>query len=415
MAEQNSLQTILPELLRLFNNSLESFEKVNEAITSSRKSVTINVQASDGTNSRVTIPSFGFLKNSIERLDSNIQTITNFTGGDSSIRLSDGTFRKLVLAKLPTEASDVTSMNSVNTFGVKPNWFFEELINPLLYVSFDITGQAPIDTERAIVKRFILNTNTQSKVNFYQNTYDGRADINYDTFLKEIVEKNITYVLDEAVVDLPPRVKRYSGNFSVLRISDADITEEINGVSVTTTKKLYKLNKIFYTDAEADFEDTVQLKVGDSLEVVSNPIDTRYKVTQVDTSANTVVLELIEGLKPIRLGADILKISSALEDNVQVDVTVGFNERCVTFIKPIDPDSKIPSVNWSPGSAFYTNSLTTIDAAGNEQTLSAYYQQQAIDFGRFLLSFAEDKIPTSREGVTPNAPVLNPPAGNPIT
>ena len=407
MAEQNSLQTILPELLRLFNNSLESFEKVNEAITSSRKSVTINVQASDGTNSRVTIPSFGFLKNSIERLDSNIQTITNFTGGDSSIRLSDGTFRKLVLAKLPTEASDVTSMNSVNTFGVKPNWFFEELINPLLYVSFDITGQAPIDTERAIVKRFILNTNTQSKVNFYQNTYDGRADINYDTFLKEIVEKNITYVLDEAVVDLPPRVKRYSGNFSVLRISDADITEEINGVSVTTTKKLYKLNKIFYTDAEADFEDTVQLKVGDSLEVVSNPIDTRYKVTQVDTSANTVVLELIEGLKPIRLGADILKISSALEDNVQVDVTVGFNERCVTFIKPIDPDSKIPSVNWSPGSAFYTNSLTTIDAAGNEQTLSAYYQQQAIDFGRFLLSFAEDKIPTSREGVTPNAPVLN--------
>ena len=50
MAEQNSLQTILPELLRLFNNSLESFEKVNEAITSSRKSVTINVQGSDGPN-----------------------------------------------------------------------------------------------------------------------------------------------------------------------------------------------------------------------------------------------------------------------------------------------------------------------------------------------------------------------------
>ena len=407
MAEQNSLQTILPELLRLFNNSLESFEKVNEAITSSRKSVTINVQGSDGTNSRVTIPSFGFLKNSIERLDTNIQTITNFGGGESSLRLSDGTFRKLVLAKLPTEAADLTSLNSINQFGVKPNWFFEELINPLLFVSFDITGQAPIDTERAIVKRFILNTNSQSKINFYKNQYDGRSDIDYDTFLKEIVEKNITYVLDEAVVDLPPRVKRFSGNFSVLRISDADITEEINGVSVTTTKKLYKLNKIFYTDAEANFDDTVQLKVGDSLEVVSSPIDTRYRVTQVDTSANTVVLELLEGLKPIRLGADVLKISSALEDNLQVDVTVGFNERCVTFIKPIDPNSKIPAVNYSPGSAFYTNSLTTIDAAGNQQTLASYYQQQAIDFGRFLLSFAEDKIPTSREGVKPNAPIIN--------
>ena len=36
MAEQNSIQTILPEFLRMFNNSIESFEKVNQAITSSR-------------------------------------------------------------------------------------------------------------------------------------------------------------------------------------------------------------------------------------------------------------------------------------------------------------------------------------------------------------------------------------------
>ena len=106
---------------RLFNNSLESFEKVNQAITSSRDSVTVNIQNQNGTNSRVTIPSFGFLKNSVDRLQTNINTITNLTGADSSIRLPDGTFRKLVLAKLPTEAADIAAMNSVNEFNVKPN------------------------------------------------------------------------------------------------------------------------------------------------------------------------------------------------------------------------------------------------------------------------------------------------------
>jgi len=146
MAENNSISTMLPELLRLFNNSLESFEKVNQAITSSNESVTINIQNNDGTNARVTIPSFGYLKNSVDRLQSNIDTITNLNGADSSIRLADGTFRKLVLAKLPTEAPDLSSINSINTFDIKPNWFFEELINPLLYVSFDLTGQVPIDT-----------------------------------------------------------------------------------------------------------------------------------------------------------------------------------------------------------------------------------------------------------------------------
>jgi hypothetical protein len=408
MAENNSISTLLPELLRLFNNSLESFEKVNQAITSTRESVTINVQNADGTNSRVTIPSFGFLKNSVDRLETNINTITNVGGGSSSVRLSDGTFRKLVLAKLPTEAPDLTSINSVNEFRIKPNWFFEELINPLLYISFDLTNQVPIDTEKAIIQRYILDLNAQAKIQFFENNFNGKSDIDYFTFLQQIVERNISYVLDEAVVDLPPRSKRYSGKFSVTRITEVDFTEELNGVSVVSQKKQYKLNKIFYTDAEADFDDTVQLKVGDSLEVISNPIDTRYIVKSVDSSTNTVILDLVEGIKPVQIGADILKIGSNLDNNVQVDVTVGFNERCVTFVKPIDPDSKIPAVNWSPGAGFYTNDLTTIAEDGSLQTLADYYQRYAVDFGKFLLSFAEDKIPTSREGLIPNAPSLAP-------
>ena len=407
MAENNSIQTMLPELLRLFNNSLESFEKVNQAITSSRDSVTVNIQNNDGTNSRITIPSFGYLKNSVDRLNTNINTLTNFNDADSSIRLPDGTFRKLVLAKLPTEAQDLTSLNSINQFNVKPNWFFEELINPLLFISFNITGQAPIDTERAIVQRYILDTNSQSKINFFNGEYNGNSELNRDTFLQQIVEKNISYVLDEAVVDLPPRDKRYSGNFSVVRIGEDSVTETVNGVEQTVVQKLYKLNKVFYTDSNADFPDTIQLKVGDSLEVVSTPIDTRYTVTQIDTSTNSVIVRLQEGSRTISIGADVLKIGSSLNNLLEVDVTVGFSERCVTFIKPIDPDSKIPAVNWSPGSGFYTNDLQTIDPSGNQQTLADYYQQNAVDFGRYLLSFAQDKIPTSREGLVPNMPVLS--------
>ncbi len=407
MAEQNSLSTLLPELLRLFNNSLQSFEKVNQAITSNRESVTIDLQNQDGRIQKVTIPSFGFLKNSIERLDSNIDTITNLTGAGSSLRLPDGTFRKLALSKLPTEAQDLTSINSVNQFEFKSNFFFESLINPLLFVTFDITGQAPIDTERAVVKRYILDTNTQAKINFFDETYKGKSDVDYNDFLEELVTRNISYILDEDVIDLPPRDKRFFGKFSVIRINEVDVTEEINGVSITTTKKLYKLNKLSYSSVDADFQDTVQLKVGDSLEVVSNPVDTRYTVSQVDSTTNSVVLELVEGSKAISIGSDILKISSAADETLNVEVAVGFDERSVVFLKPIDPDSKIPATNWSPGSAFYTNDLTTFNIDGTEQTLAEFYQSQAVDFGKFLLSFANDKIPTSREGLKPNAPTLD--------
>jgi hypothetical protein len=407
MAENNSISTLLPQLLRLFNNSLEGFEKVNEAITSSRESVTIDVQNEDGTVQRLTIPSFGFLKNSIDRLNQNFQTLSNVGGGDSSVRLSDGTFRKVVLAKLPSEASDITSLNSVNEFSVKPNWFFEELINPLLYVKFDITNQAPITTEQAIVRRYILDTASQSQINYFNSELNGRNDISFDDFLQNIVERNISYVLDEAVVDIPPREKRYSGNFSVIRISTVDVTEEVNGISVTTQKKLYKLNKINYTDTAAEFPDTISLKVGDSLDVVSDPVDTRYIVKQIDSSTNSVVLELVEGSKGIPIGADVLKIGANQSNQLFVDVTIGFNERCVTFIKTIDPNSRIPAVNWSPGSAFFTSDLITINSEGTQQTLAEFYKDTALDFGRYLLSFAKDKYITTAEGVTPNAPALS--------
>ena len=405
MAEQNSIQTFLPEYLRMFNNSLESFEKVNQAITSSRDSVTVDIQNDDGTLSRLTIPSFGYLKNSINRLDRNLETITNVTSGDSSIRLADGTFRKLVLAKLPVEAPDLTSLNSINTFDTKSNWFFEGLINPLLIVTFNLSGQVPIDTERAIVRRYILDANTQSKKNYFKNNFQSRSDLNYDDFIQQLINTNMSYVLDEAVTDLPPREKKYSGNFSVIRIDDVDVTQEINGVTQTTTKKLYKLNKISYTDIEAEFPDTQGLVVGDSVEVVSDPVDTRYQVLQVDRSTNSIVVELIEGSRPILIGADVLKIASSSNDIVDLDVSIGFDERCVVFVKPIDPQSKIPAVNWSPGSGFYTSDLIIIDADGGEQTLATFYQQQAVDFGRMLLSFAQDKVPTSKQGIKPNAPL----------
>ena len=406
MAEQNSIQTFLPEYLRMFNNSLESFEKVNQAITSSRESVTVNIQNADGTISRITIPSFGFLKNSIDRLDRNIATITNLNGADSSIRLADGTFRKLVLAKLPVEAPDLTSLNSINTFDTKSNWFFEGLINPLLIITFDLTGQVPIDTERAIVRRYILDTNTRSKKNYFENNFQSRSDLNYDNFIQQIVDNNIAYVLDEAVTDLPPREKKYSGNFSVIRINDVEVTQEVNGVTITTAKKLYKLNKISYTNIEAEFPDTQGLVVGDSLEVVSDPVDTRYQVLQVDRSTNSIVVELVEGQRRIPIGADVLKIASSANNNVELEVSIGFSERCVVFVKPIDPESKIPAVNWSPGSGFYTNDLTIVNVDGGQETLATFYQQQAVDFGRFLLSFAQDKIPTSKQGIKPNAPEL---------
>lgn len=407
MTSKNSLSNLLSQLMMFSNNSIESFSKVNEAITSDSETVTINIENADGKTSTFTIPSFGYLKNSIERLNNNINAISNIDGGGSSVRLSDGTYRKLITMKLPSEAPTVKKLNSVNTFNIKSNYFFENMLNPLLYVTIDLTDQIDVNTERVSVKRFLLDTNTTTKENLFNITFKNNANIDYNDFLITLLNNNIEYILDEEIVDLPPRAKRFTGNFSVIKISNDIITETINGAEVTRTRKLVKLNKLTYTDVQSGYEDTMQLNVGDCLEVIADTIDTKYRITHMDTSTNTVILELVEGFRNVKTGADYFRISSEKSNLAEIDVTVGFNEHCVVFVKPIDPNSNLAASNWSPGTGFYTNDLTFMNANGEIVSLQQFYQKAVVDFGAYLLGYAHDWYPTSSEGIKPNTPELN--------
>ena len=406
MQSKNNLSDLLSRLLLLNNNSVESFSRINEAITSDEESVTLNIENADGSKDTFTIPSFGYLKNSIERLDNNINAVTNIKGSGSTVRLSDGTYRKVLAARLPSAAPSVTAMNSVNTFKIKSNYFFENMMNPLLCVTIDLTNQVSNDVERVLVRRYILDTDTMAKEEFFGQKYSGRPDLSYAQFLHDIVDNGISYVLDEEIVQLSPRSRRYNGDFDVIRITNDTVTENINGASISRTRKLIKLNTLSYSDSESGYPDTMQIAVGDSLEIISDPCDTRYVVKQVDTSTNTVILELAEGYRSVKTGTSIFRISSEKSKSVSLDVTVGYNEHCVVFVKPVDSDSNLMASDWSPGTAFTTNDLTFSDANGKVVTLQQYYQRNVIDFGAFLLSYANDWYPTSSEGVVPNAPVL---------
>lgn len=407
MNSKNNLSSLLAQLLLLNNNSIESFGKINEAVTSDADSVTVNIENPDGSVDTFTIPSFGWLKNSIERLNNNINAMSNITGYGSTVRLNDGTYRKIVTAKLPTEAATIEKLGTVNTFKIKSNYFFENMMNPLLCVTIDLTGQVKPDTDKIVVKRFLLDTDTTAKQELFDREFNGNSKINYSDFLHTLIDNKISYVLDEETVSVQPKMKRYSGNFSVIKITNDTVTELINGVSTSRVRKLVKLNTLNYTDNSAGYDNTMQLAVGDSIEVNSNPVDTRYVVKQIDSSTNTVVLELAEGYRAVKIGADYFRISASRDNVVTTDVTVGYNEHCVVFVKAADPDSNMLAANWSPGTGFFTNNLAFTDSNGVQMTLQQYYQRSVIDFGAFLLSYANDWYPSSSEGIKPNAPVLS--------
>jgi len=403
MKIKNSLSTYLEQAMVMTGNSLETIDKISDAVVSSEDSVKLVLTDPNDPKKSVeyTIPSLQYLKSEIDRLSASFNTMTNITdGAGSKVRLSDGSYRKIIASKVPSEAPTITSVKGITNFNFKSNWFFEDMLNPLLYVTWDMSSQISPDTEKVMIQRWILKCDTQAKIDTFNKDIKGRNDINYKEFLTFIKDNQIKYTLDDEIKDLPPRSRRYYGTFSVIRV---ETEKDSNGNNV----RRYILDSLEFTDSRSGFENTRVLTPGDFVEVNTNPVTTRYEVIYVEASENKIGLKCIEGSEPIKIGADVLKISASQDTIVSVDVPVGYNERQVIFVKSIDPDSHMPSTRWSPGVGFYTNELTYKDNNGTTQTLQKFYQKNVVDFGQVLLSYATDYYPSIREGIKPNAPVLN--------
>lgn len=400
---KNSLSTYLEQAIVMTGNSLETMDKISDAVSSSEDSVKLILTDPNDPQKSVEylIPSFGYLKSEIDRLSASINTMTNITdGAGSRIRLSDGSYRKIIASKVPSEAPTITQVDNITNFNFKSNWFFEDMLNPSLYITWDLSSQISPETERVMIQRYILKCDTQVKIDAFDKNLKGRNDIDYKEFLTFLLNNRIKYTLDDEIKDLPPRARRYYGTFSVIRI---ETEKDLKGMTV----KRYILDSLEFTDSRSGFENTRVLSVGDFVEVNSNPTTTRYEVIYVEASENKVGLKCIEGCEGVRIGADTLKISASQDTLVSSDIPIGFDEREVIFVKSIDPDSNIPSTVWSPGVGFYSNELTYVDESGATQTLQKFYQRNVVDFGQVLLSYANDYYPSIREGIIPNVPVLN--------
>ena len=399
----NSLSYFLDQALILEKNSLETVSKISDAVTSQKDTVTLTLTDPNNPSNTIKyyIPSFGYLKSEIERLDNSIKTLSNIDAGSGSrIKLSDGTYRKIVASKIACEAPTITTTNNVTNFNFKSNWLFEDMMNPYLYANVDLSNCIPVETEKVFIQRYILNCPTDKQKEYFNNIKSNSTKIEYKSFLKGLLNNGITYILDENYYDLPPIRRRYSGEFEIDRILENTLSPDGKNILGRIV-----LKSLSYTDNNSGIVDTVTLSKNDILEVKENPVTTRYKVTYVDVATKEIKIKRLEGYSPIT-NETIFRISSNQVKKISVEIPVSFDRREVIFIKAIDPDSNIPSDKWSPGIAFYSNELKYTSPQGVTSRLETFYQKNVVDFGNIILSYTKDYYPSIIEGIKPDAPVL---------
>lgn len=399
----NSLTQFLTQLLRIQKNSMEIVARLNDFTISNSPTIVVEQENPDGSVQTFEMPSVGYLKNQIARLDNNFNALSGLDGGNITVRMPDGSFKKIVQSSLFKQPQRIGQLLVPSKFNRKNNWFFESFLNPLLYVSFDVTNYVDYNTQQVSYKRIIVNCDSDEKKTYFDQSLKGRNDIEYDVFLNDLADRKITYFVDEDIVNLPVSIPRYSGNFDVTSYSDEVVpVTQPNGTIVQTKVRKYRLNTLKYSDNLQNFQDTLILKAGDRLDTGQA---STYEVVTADPNTNTITLKLTSGTEAIPIGADVIRISMLAFAIKEAQINIGFDEREVIFIKAIDKDTNITTRDFSPGVGIFTNELI-IDVPGGQVSLDTFYKQEVMDFGASLLTLAKEGAIPAIYGESPDPPRL---------
>ena len=412
MPIQSSFPKVADQILNFNKNVIDILTKINTIATTTDPTISLQIFNENGVLKNYNIPSVNSLKSEIDRLSNNINSLYSIDTTGSLIQTSPNNFKRVITVDLNREPNPISNLGSINTFKATTNWFFDSMLNPMLNVEFDLTGQIEDNVRKVQIRRYIVDfakdttgnfTNLgQSALNSFNTLFRGNSSINISDFenwhrtTPGLVEP-LNPKIDEQVFDLDPNELSYQGEFSVLKIQEDRINRKL----------WYVLNTLDYLEVSTN--QIQQLKIGSELIVNREKTSTRYKVIEISTAELNprVRVEKLEGLEAIPVGVATLKIYSPIVYKKTVKVSVGYNERNLVFAKPINTENHLLSRNWSLGTGYWTNDLRlSSNSPDNGITMEQFYTDYVYDYGTVLQDLVSKKTPNKLAGV-PVSPTLN--------
>ena len=413
MSAKNSFATVAEQIINYNKNVLELYSQMNSIFTSNDGSVQLEFTNSNNVLTTYDIPSWGSLQNDIQRMNNNINSLFGINENGALIQTTDNIWKKIILVDLNKEPNQINSLEVISNFEKRPNHFFDGLLNPSLYINLDLSDKIEDDVRQILSRRYIVEfernsdgslTNIgQSALDSFNTTFRSRVDIELEAFLEwhrttPGVVNSTDPKYDEEYFDLEPNNLLFSGLFSVLE------TEE----DVINKKLWYVLNTIEYENLNTN--EIFTLKAGNQLLINRAQTSTIYEILEVNTAANNprIRVERIQGQEAIPVGQGTLKYYSETVSNKNLKITIGYNERNVLFLKPVNTENYLLAKNWSAGVGYFTNDLTlNSNDNDNGKTMDRFYVEKVMDYGEAVKDLVKTKTPLSY-GRIPNTPTLIP-------
>lgn len=402
MITNNSLKEYYVKLQGMYDNAVNMLTAINQSLSTSASEITVTLDQNDNTKKQVRIPSFLYLENKLEQLDTNFASLFNMPqSGEAWFTKSSGMY-KLNFVRSNT-APLQPEFNTNNIYAsITDNNFLKDLVSPKTFLKINVDN-LPANIDSMYMKKIvffnsdIFNALQQSGLKTYDEykaaLFNFTAGLDYEEY--------------DSTLQLPIKKDTYYSRFQIEEIPDSS---EIGG---TNPWKEYKDNhsasKLSYrvrlnTFEYGDQEDTsimFTLKVGDYL-CLGNQL-VIYKVKNVNYDDMTIIIEEEVGHIALQTyyensemvfqlyNEDYSKyhyVQVPLEENQYICVFLGTISNNVRSILSNAYLVDLATILMKDAGGNYIN-----DEYGNHMTYIDYYNKYCTNIGDLILGLTESAYP----------------------
>ena len=383
----NSLKEYYIQLHKLSNNLTKIMNAISESFKSYSPEVVINLDDSD---EQLRVPSFIYLENKIEELETSINYLFKLPENGEAWFTKDSDMYKLnVIHSNLLPATPNISLNN-NLFNVTTNNFLKDLIFPKTTLRINLEN-IPSNIQELFVKKIVLYNQ-----NLINDIYNDDTLISYNDFKEKLYLMNngIDYTEYDTKMSLPLRNVNYKSKFNI--ITKPELIENENTNSSEVRYKI-RVNTLYYSNTN-DESIVYKLKIGDYLSL--SKYYNIFKVTNVneyinyDDGNNTeYIIELLETnghttLDSIENNSDmyfVLYSDDTKSSSSFIDIPLGGDCYTILFISSIY--NNVQSL-WSNAIKINLNNIYITDLNGQTISYFEYFNKYCVNLGDILSSFA---------------------------
>lgn len=281
MDKTNSLKQYYVSLQKLYSNAVNILTAINQSLNTSSSEITVTIADTDDTVQSIRIPSFLYLENKLEQLDTNFSELFNMPkSGEAWFENKDNMF-KLHLVKANTAPIEPTLSDDTIYALTKDNNILKDLVCPKTYLKANISN-LPENIEEVCMKKFIFYdaSTYQSIKSSGISTYEEYKSALYT------LKKGVDYDEYDGTLKMPLKNDEFISSFKILEIPELESSnpwQNTDDSGAAKTQYKIMLDTIKYTDKD-DSSITYDLTIGDFISLSDE--NAIYKIKNISTNSN---------------------------------------------------------------------------------------------------------------------------------